>query len=67
MRPIWFFVGLLLLIIGSIVLLNGVYLIFEPPQGKTVLAELHPNIWWGGIMLAGGLTFYLANRKKRVE
>jgi len=67
MRPIWFFVGLLLLVIGAIVTLNGLYLLFQPSPGKTVLAELHPSIWWGGIMLAGGLTFYLANRKKTVE
>jgi len=32
-----------------------------------VLARLHPNIWWGGLMVLAGLIFVLANKNASVE
>ncbi len=59
MKPIWYFVGLILMIIGGIIFLTGIYQIIVPPQLKTVLAEIHPNIWWGAIMfIFGGIMFW---------
>jgi hypothetical protein len=62
--PIWFFVGLILLVYGAIVFSAG--LIGDPRP--TVLKELRPALWWGGVMLLGGGLFLgigLRGRKKR--
>ena len=67
MKPIWFFVGLILLAMGGIIFLNGVYIWISPPAAKTVLAETHPNIWWGLVMTACGGILYFKNKNKIVE
>lgn len=67
MKPIWYFVGLLLLSMGVIITLSGVYQILNPPAQPTVLANLHPSLWWGGVMTLSGLMFLLTNRNKTVK
>jgi len=67
MKPIWYFVGLFLLITGAIVTGAGLNDLVNPPLQKTVLAELHPGLWWGGIILLAGFLFLMFNRKKTVE
>ena len=67
MKPIWYFVGLMLMAIGLILWVTGVYIIIYPPHLRTVLSETHPNIWWGALMMVAGLIFTLANRNKTVE
>ena len=62
MKPIWYFVGLVLLSMGSLVFLTGIYILASGAAPKTVLAGLHPNIWWGGLMVAAGAVFFLKNR-----
>lgn len=54
MRPIWYFVGLILVIMGAVIFLTGIYNLYYPLESETVLSELHPNIWWGLIMAAAG-------------
>ncbi|MHB1686757.1 MAG: hypothetical protein ACYCVH_05210 [Ignavibacteriaceae bacterium] len=66
MKPIWFFVGLILMVIGSIIFLNGIYLIINPPSVKTVLANIHPDIWWGAIMALFGGFMFIKTRKQTV-
>lgn len=66
MKPIWFFVGLILLVMGGIIFLNGIYLLFNPPAVKTILAEKHPAIWWGVAMVLFGGFMFLKTRKKTV-
>ncbi len=66
MKPIWFFVGLLLIIMGLIIVSTGVYALFNPLPEQKVLASLHPDLWWGGVMVISGVVFLLANRKKTV-
>lgn len=51
--PIWFFVGLILLTDGLIVLVAG--LVGDPRP--TVLADLRPALWWGAIMIVAGGIF----------
>jgi len=53
--PVWFFVGVLLLIYGILIMANGIYEMSNLPQ--TVLANLHAPIWWGAIMIAIGATY----------
>ncbi len=67
MKPIWYFVGLLLTIMGAIIAVEGFFLLANPPAKQTMLGTTHPDLWWGGLMIAGGVAFVLANRKKVVE
>ncbi|MDE3056868.1 MAG: hypothetical protein KGJ59_02790 [Bacteroidota bacterium] len=63
MKPIWYFVGLILMAMGGLIVLSGIYQLFNPPAVTTVLAQTHPDIWWGGIMMLFGGTMYLKTRK----
>ena len=63
MLSIWFFVGMMLTVLGIIIALTGVYYIFSP-QSDTKLAELNPNLWWGGVILAGGLIFLIPSWRR---
>ena len=56
MLSIWFFVGLMLTVLGVIITSTGIYYIFHP-QHRTALAYLNPNLWWGSVILAAGLIF----------
>jgi divalent metal cation (Fe/Co/Zn/Cd) transporter len=66
MKPIWFFVGLILMVMGTIIFLNGIYLIIHPPAVSTVLANTHPDIWWGAVMMLFGGFMFLKTRKQTV-
>jgi hypothetical protein len=56
--PIWFFIGVLLVIYGGMIFGYGVYEwstgIYAP---GVQLTGLHTPVWWGGILAALGL-FY---------
>jgi hypothetical protein len=63
MIPVWFFVGVLLLVCGLIILATGIYEFSHPPP--TVLASLHPALWWGALLtLVGGVYVYFYWPKK---
>jgi len=47
MIPVWFFVGVILLIYGVIILATGIYGMSHPPS--TVLANLHPSLVVGRV------------------
>lgn len=56
MLPVWFFIGLLLLVYGLIILYVGIRDYNNPPM--VVLAKYHASLW-GGILLTllgGGYT-----------
>ena len=63
MKPIWYFVGLILMIMGGLITASGVYHLINPPATKTVLSEIHPDIWWGVLMIIFGGTMYAKTRK----
>jgi FtsH-binding integral membrane protein len=65
MKSIWFFVGLMLLIVGSLVCLAGIIDFVSPPERKTVLAGTHPAIWWSLLMIVSGGLFLFTHRNKR--
>jgi hypothetical protein len=53
--PVWFFVGLLLLVYGFLILVSGLVEWSHPPN--TVLSELHAPVWWGGLLVVLGLIY----------
>ncbi len=65
MKSIWYLVGLMLLAMGAVITVSGAYHLFGPSESNTVLAELHPDFWWGLLMLVVGMIFYLGGRNRR--
>jgi len=54
--PVWFFVGVLLLIYGVLIFITGLAQWSSPPA-EVQLAELHAPVWWGGLLIVLG-AFY---------
>jgi hypothetical protein len=67
MKSIWYFVGLLLTIMGLLITISAVYSLFNPPAQMKLFSHLHPDLWWGLIMLVFGLFFAISNRRKTVN
>jgi hypothetical protein len=61
--PVWFFVGLLLLIYGALIFISGLAEWSSP--APTVLAELHASVWWGGLMVVLGACYVAMFRPRR--
>jgi hypothetical protein len=55
--PVWFFVGVLLVIYGVLILASGLAEWSGP--GPIVLASMHAPVWWGALLIVIGL-FYCA-------
>ena len=55
MISIWFFIGLLLLAYGILILGTGISEWSSPPN--VVRADLHAAVWWGVLLTALGV-FY---------
>jgi hypothetical protein len=53
--PVWFFVGVLLLIYGLIILITGL-LDWSRPS-SVVLAQLHAPVWWGALLTLLGIIY----------
>ena len=54
--PVWFFIGAILVVYGTLICATGLYELGQPPT--TVLASLHAPIWWGVVLAAvGGILF----------
>jgi len=66
MRTIWYFVGLILFVMGIIITISGIYSNIYPSEHKTVFGEYNPDIWWGLIMTAAGIIYLVASRGKRI-
>jgi xanthine/uracil permease len=67
MKSIWYFVGVLLAIMGAIITASAVYSLIHPPAQSKVLSHLHPDLWWGILMLVFGLCFAIWNRRKIIR
>ena len=65
MLSIWFFIGMLLLAYGILILGAGIYEYMSPPEHPLVLAELHAGIWWGILLIAIGLIYTVKFRPGR--
>lgn len=63
MKPIWYFVGVILLLIGSVVLIAGIYYLFVPSHHHIELEGLHIDLWWGSVLIITGAVMIFLNRK----
>ncbi|MEO8595079.1 MAG: hypothetical protein ABI759_17295 [Candidatus Solibacter sp.] len=63
MISIWVFIGLLLIAYGILIMGQGMWELFVPPEHPVVLAHLRAGIWWGSIILVLGSVFVGANSK----
>jgi len=61
MLPVWFFIGVIFVIYGVLILAEGLYELSHPPG--TVLQNLHSPIWWGACMIVVGVIFVQKNRR----
>jgi len=58
MIPIWFFIGVSLLVNGLLILGAGIYEYIHPPAHPTVaLFHLHANAWWGAVLTVVGFIY----------
>jgi hypothetical protein len=64
MKSIWFMVGLVLLTMGGLIFLTGIYYFIEPSQTPTAMSHLQPDLWWGAVMALAGGTFVFTHRNK---
>jgi len=51
---IWFFVGMMMLSYGVVLLPYGAWAWFSNNEANTVLHELHPTFWWGALITTFG-------------
>ena len=61
--PVWFFVGVLLLVYGVMIFISGLVEWPHPPD--TVLSQLHAPVWWGALMIVLGGGYCLFFRPKK--
>ena len=59
MISIWFFIGVLLLLYGVLILGAGIYDLSNPAAHPVVRSDLHAGIWWGALLIALGVTYSL--------
>jgi len=66
--PIWFFIGVLLVIYGAMILGYGVYQWTSGiyPAGLQ-LTQLHTPVWWGGLLTVLGLFYLIKFRPGRAR
>jgi len=57
--PVWFFVGVLLLVYGLMILASGIAEWSSPPD--TVLANLHAPVWWGAVLVVVGAAYTIVH------
>jgi hypothetical protein len=62
---IWFFIGVLLIIYGAMILGYGVWELATHTLANVVLANLHAPVWWGAMLLALGLFYGVRFRPGR--
>ena len=64
---IWFFIGMLLTAYGVLISATGLYELVSPPVNPPVLSDLHFTLWWGLVLLAIGLVYFIKFYPKKVN
>jgi hypothetical protein len=65
MISIWYFIGLLILIYGVLMMSAGIADWVSPPAHPATLASLHMSVWWGALMIVLGAVYAFAFRPGR--
>jgi hypothetical protein len=65
MLSIWFFVGIMTLAYGAVLLPYGAWEWFGGHEAPTVLHQLHPTFWWGLLLTVFGGFYTLKFRPRR--
>jgi len=65
--PIWFFIGVLLVVYGALILVYGLveWSTANYPQGVELAKQLHTPVWWGGMLACLGLFYVIKFRPGR--
>lgn len=63
--PIWFFIGVLLLVYGGLITTYGLYEVVTGQLADVALKELHAPVWWGGVLALLGLFYVVKFRPGR--
>jgi len=64
MIPIWFFIGIIILVYGLAIAITGLVTWSHPPAA-VAMTRLHADFWWGLLMIAIGLFYVLRFRPGR--
>jgi len=64
MISIWFFIGVLLLAYGVLILGASIYGVMVPPEHPVVLDNLHAGVYWGILLILQGGFYTLRFRKR---
>ncbi len=67
MKPIWYFVGWMLTMIGILVVIAGFMNLYITLPQTSVVGHIHPDLWWGGLITITGLIYIWWNRNRVVE
>jgi hypothetical protein len=62
---IWFFIGVLLVVYGALILGYGIFELATGQLANVVLANLHAPVWWGAMLEALGLFYAIRFRPGR--
>jgi hypothetical protein len=64
MLSIWFFVGVMTLLYGIVLLPFGAWEWLTSHEAPTVLNNLHPTFWWGLLLTLFGLFYTIKFRPR---
>jgi hypothetical protein len=62
---IWFFVGIMTLAYGIVLVPFGLWEWLTAHEAPTVLNRLHPTFWWGLVLTLFGGFYTLHNRPRK--
>jgi hypothetical protein len=62
---IWFFIGILLVVYGGMILGYGLFELYTGQTAPVTLANLHAPVWWGALLEALGLFYAIRFRPGR--
>ena len=62
---IWFFVGVMVLLYGAVLLPYGAWAWFAHHEAPTALHQYHPTFWWGLLLTVFGGLYTIRYRPSR--